>query len=125
MADEDVTVQLAREEVTISKREVEQSRVRVNVRVEEEEQLLAVALHDGEVSVERLPADEVVDELPETVDDGTTIVIPLVEEVVVLQKRYRIRERVRITRITRSREVEIPTTVRREVADVDRFSPET
>ena len=123
MPDDRTTVQLAEEELVIAKRTVERSAVRVSVRVEEEEHRIPLTLEDHEVEVERVPADEIVDALPQTTDDGTTVTVPVVEDVVVLQKKFRIRERIVITRLNRTREVEIPAAVRREVADIDRIEP--
>jgi uncharacterized protein (TIGR02271 family) len=123
MADDPTTVPLAEEELVIGKRPVERSAVRVSVRVEEDQHRIPVTLQDQEVTVERVPADELVDALPQTIDDGTTLTVPVVEEVVILQKRFRIRERILITRLNRTREVEVPASVRREIADIDWVEP--
>src|SRR4051794_37641468 len=121
MSENTASVELVEEQATVRRPEVERGGVRVTIRVEELTQALETSLTEETITVEREPADEVVDVAPEPIDDGTTLVIPVIEEFVVLQKKFRIRERLRITRLKQVRTLQIPTTLKREIADVERF----
>ncbi len=51
-----------------------------------------------DVDVQRVAVNRLVDRRPETRQEGDTTVIPVVEEVITIQKRLLLREEVRITR---------------------------
>ena len=63
-------------------------------------------LFADEVAVERVPVNRIVDEMPETRQDGDVLVVPVVEEVLTIQKRLLLKEEVRIQR--RRNEVQQP-----------------
>ncbi len=67
-------------------------------------------LFSEEVSVERVPVNRIIDGPAQTRQEGDTTVIPVVEEVITIQKRLFLREEVRITR--KRTEVREPRRVR-------------
>jgi len=79
------------------------------------------ALFSDDVSVERVPVNRIVEVLPETRQEGDITIIPVVEEVITIEKRLLLREEVRIRR-SRT-EVHKPRTVlvgdRRRVVGAD------
>jgi stress response protein YsnF len=52
--------------------------------------------------------------------EGDTTIIPVVEEIVVVEKRLVLVEEVRIRQITTSEDVTVPVTLRRQTATVER-----
>ncbi len=78
-------------------------------------------LFTDEVSVERVPVNRIVDRAPETRQEGDVTIIPVIEEVITVEKRLLLREEVRIRR-SRA-EVHQPRTVlvsdRRRVVGAD------
>jgi hypothetical protein len=56
------------------------------------------ALFSDDVTVERIPVNRLLDAPAETRQEGETTVIPVMEEVITIQKRLFLREEVRITR---------------------------
>jgi uncharacterized protein (TIGR02271 family) len=115
-----VVIPLVAESVSVGRREVETGRVRVTKTVHTDETAIEEWLHHDEVQVERRAVNEMVEEAPAARYEGDTLVVPLVEEVLVVEKRLFLREEVRITRRqlgTRHSEV---VTLRREEAHVDR-----
>ena len=96
------TFEVAREELEVTKREVETGRVRVKTVVREEERLIEERLKKNEAQVERVAVDRIVAEPVEPRYEGDTLVISVMEEVLV--KQWRITEEVRIRRAT----VEVP-----------------
>jgi len=55
-------------------------------------------LFADEVAVERVPINQIVDQVPDTRQEGDVLIVPVVEEVLVVQKRLLLKEEVRIQR---------------------------
>lgn len=102
------------EELTVNVKEVDQGRVRFHKSVEQIPVQEDVELGMDMVDVERVPSGEEFDEMPQNWQDGDTLVIPVVEEVLVLTRRYRVTENVRVTRRREVRTERIETELRRE-----------
>lgn len=111
---------LVHEEVSIDKRLVERGRVRVRKVIREEQEVVDQPLLHEEAVVERIRVDRFVDERPQTRREGDVLVVPCVEEVLVVEKRLLLREeiRVRIERTERNDPQEV--TVRREEVVIER-----
>jgi uncharacterized protein (TIGR02271 family) len=77
-----------------------------------------------EVHVERVPVGRFVDRVPDTRSEGDLTVVPVLEEVAVVEKRLWLREELHIRR-TRV-ETHAPTTVvlRREEVSIQPLAPE-
>jgi uncharacterized protein (TIGR02271 family) len=118
-------IPLAEETLVVGKRQTS-SRVRVRTEVAERIELAQIDLTREDVVVERVPIDREVTSAPGVRHEGDTLVIPVVEEMMVLEKRLVLREEVRIT-VNRSREyVEKPVVLRTVHAVVERESaPDT
>lgn len=117
--DQPMRIPLHEEVLEATTRPVERGTVRIHKTVETEPVERQVTVGREDVAVERVPVDQLVDQAPAPRWEGDTLIIPLVEEVLVVTKRLRVREELRVTR-TRS---EAPQTVReelrREVADIE------
>jgi hypothetical protein len=66
-------------------------------------------LFSEEVSVERVVVDRMIDEVPQVRQEGDVLVIPVVEEVITVQKRLLLKEEVRVSR--RRNELRVPRRV--------------
>ncbi len=128
-ASDDATVEgsiipLVAEQIDIQKRQVETGRVRITKTVETEEQTVDVALHREDVTVERVPVERFVTEVPPVRHEGDVMIVPIMEEVLVVEKRLMVREELRLT--TRRTETTEPRTVvlRKETAHVERVPAE-
>lgn len=116
------TLPLLQEELSVAKRVVDTGRgVRVSKVVDEHPEQVSVPLWHEELSVERVAVDVELPEPPATRYEGGTLVVPVVEEVVVLQKRYRVKEELRITRTRVQRQHTETVTLRTEEIAVERF----
>jgi uncharacterized protein (TIGR02271 family) len=80
-------------------------------------------LEKEEVEVERVAVGRVVETAPEIRREGDTLIVPLVEEVLVVEKRLVLREEVRVT--TRRSQTRQPQRVmlRSEEAEIERLGP--
>lgn len=112
------------EDVKVGKRVVDTGRgVRIHKTVTEREQMLDQPLLQDRLDVEHVQIGRVVAESdqPQMRYEGDTLVVPVLEEVLVVQKQLLLKEEVRITR--RREEVRKPETVvlRSEQVQVEHF----
>ena len=72
-----------------------------------------------------MPIDRVVEAPPEVrPEDGVTIV-PVLEEVLVVEKRLVLKEELHIRRTMEAKPVAVPVTLRKQRAEVERLVPDT
>ena len=118
----EVVVPVTEERAEVSTRRVETGRVKVSKTVTERTEVVDLPLTREVVDVERVAVNRVVDGPVETRREGDTLIVPVLEEVLVVEKRLMLREELRIT--TRRTEAHDPQTVtlRREEARVERES---
>ena len=123
-ADSHVVVPVVVEELAIGKRPVESGGVRVTTQVHGETRMIDEPGFREEIEVERITRNQVLDQPAQARQEDETIIIPLMEEVLVIEKRLVLREEVRITR--RRSEIHNPqqVTLRREEATIERIPGE-
>lgn len=92
-----IVLPVVAEELRVGKRMVETGVVRVRKLVREHEETVEQPLTREEVQIERVPIGRVVDVTPEPRNEGDTLVIPVLEEVLVVEKRVMLKEEVRVT----------------------------
>lgn len=122
--DRETVVPLHEETISVGKRRVERGRVRVTTRVTEHDEVVHQALEQEDVEVTRVPVDREVDARPEIRQDGDTTIIPLVEEVLVVERRLVLREEIHVRRTKRTVQAEQPVTLRSEDATIERIETE-
>lgn len=120
-----LVIPLITEDLVVTKDWVEKGRVRVTKRAVTEERPIHEMLREEHVHVERVPVNRPVDSMPDVRYEGETMIIPLVEEVVVIEKRLVIKEELRITKRQSEREYTDTVTVRRDDVTVERFDGST
>ena len=109
-----------REEVLVpTTHPIELGTVRIHKRIETVPAETMVEVMRDEVAVERVAIDRQVDAVPAPRHEGETLVIPVVEEVLVTEKRLLLREEIRVTRRQVSQSVPVRDTVRREVIEIE------
>ena len=117
-------IALVEETARIDKRLVETGRVRVETRTETIEQVLRETLRSDAVGVTRVPVDRVIVEgepVPTVrTEDGVTI-IPVLEEILVVEKRLVLKEELHMRQTSTVEDVEVPVTMRRQHAVVEHF----
>lgn len=97
--EESLVIPLVEETVQVEKRVHERGRVRISQRVREEHVHVEEPLVSERVEVERVPVGRYVEVAPEPRYEGDTLVLPCVEEVLVVERRLRLREEVRVRRV--------------------------
>jgi uncharacterized protein (TIGR02271 family) len=116
----DTTIPLVEERVTIDKRSVETGRVRIRTAVAEKLARVSEELERDDVTIERVPINKEVTEVPQIREEDGVLIVPLLEEVVVVEKRLMLKEELRVTRMRKRERVEQAVQVRTMDVDVHR-----
>jgi uncharacterized protein (TIGR02271 family) len=117
---DETSLPLAEETASLDRREAVTGRVRVTTTVDSKEQLLQAELLDEEVEVTRVPVGRVVDRAPEVRTEGDLTIVPVLEEIAVVEKRLVLCEELHLRRVSRRHAETIPVTLRRQRAVVER-----
>jgi stress response protein YsnF len=88
------------------------------------EELARAELRGEKVDVTRVPVDREIDRAPEIRTENGVTVIPIVEEILVVEKRLVLKEELHVRRQETTEIVEVPVTVRRQRAVVERVTPD-
>jgi uncharacterized protein (TIGR02271 family) len=117
----DPTVRLLEERASIDKRTVTTGKVRVGTHTETVEELVRTVLEGEEADVVIVELDQMVSGAAPRIrtEDGVTI-IPVLEEVLVVEKRLVLKREIRIRKLSTSETVEIPVSLRKQRAEVER-----
>lgn len=110
---ESTVVPVVEEVLRVDKRRETTGGVRIHKSVQEREETVRPELLRESVSVERVAIGQFVDAPSGPHQEGDTLVVPIFEEVLVVEKRLRLKEEVRITR-TRHTETQMHTLRLRE-----------
>jgi uncharacterized protein (TIGR02271 family) len=122
-----MVIPVVQEQLEIDKRVIDTGKgVRIRKTVSEQEQIVDEPLLQDELIVEHVSVGQIVmaSELPNTRYEGDTLVVPVFEEVLVVEKQMRLKEEVHITR--RKHEVHAPQAVflKSEQVSVEHFNEE-
>jgi uncharacterized protein (TIGR02271 family) len=119
------TLPIIAETLEVEKVGVPQGGYRITKRVDEHAQLVEEVLRDRRVEIERRPVGIDVAEVPSTRYEGATLIVPVVEEVLVVEKRVRLVEEIRITPLEVSRRVADTFVLRKDNVSIERLDPDT
>ncbi len=118
---ETVVIPVIAEQLHVDKQLIETGRVRLVKTVHQDEQTINIPLLREEVTIERVALNQYVDQPPATRQEGDTTIYPVLQEVVVTEKRLLLVEEIRVTK----RQVESHETqsvmLRREEVNVERI----
>jgi uncharacterized protein (TIGR02271 family) len=82
--------------------------------------MVPAELSHDEVEIERVPMNRTLSQLPSVRLEGSTTIIPVVEEVVVVEKKLVLVEEIHVRRKSSVRTQDIPVTLRSEQAEIER-----
>ena len=117
-------IPLVEETATVGKRQVVTGRVRVQTVTDTIEEVAQANVQRESVEVTRVPIDRMVDTAPEVRTEGDVTILPVVEEVLVVEKRLLLKEELHIRRRVETETVEMPVTLRKQRAVVEREAPD-
>ena len=116
-----IVVPVVEEELSVAKRVVEEGGVRVTRRVEEHEEIIRQALKREDVEVVRVPVNRAASGAESVRQDGDVIVVPVVEEVLVVTKQLVVREELHIRKRVREEVKSERVVLRKQVVDVEKL----
>ena len=122
VSEEVAAIPLVEERLSVAKRQIETGRVRVHVTVEESEERVTEQLLRDDLHIERVPKNVRLTEVPHVRLEGNTTIVPVVEEVLVVEKALVLVEEVHICRRSVAEPADIPVTLRVERARVERLA---
>ena len=114
-------LELVEERLEVGTREVERGRVVVRARVEAREEVAEVDLTQEEIGVERVPVGRPVEAPPPVREEDGVLIVPVLEERLVVTTELVLKEEIRITKRSRTEHVREPVTLRSERAEVERL----
>lgn len=118
--DNQIVIPLLAEEVSIDKRKVVTGRVEIATTCHQREELVDELLARQQVEIERTPVGKPVEKTPGIREEGDTIVIPVLEEVLVVERRLILKEEIRIRRLRVAERHQERVNVRRQNVVVTR-----
>ena len=116
-----VVIPLYAEEMSVTKENRETGRVRVSTVTRQREELVDELLARERVEVETVTIGKLIEAIPPVRNDGDTIVVPVVEEVLVTERRLVLKEELRIRRVHTTERHQERVTLRRQEASILRL----
>jgi stress response protein YsnF len=117
-------IPVVEETATVGKRQVVTGRVRVQTVTDTVEELARATVQRDDVEVTRVPIDRIVESAPEIRTEVDVTIVPVLEEVLVVEKRLVLKEELHIRRRVETETVEFPVTLRKQRAIVERETPD-
>jgi stress response protein YsnF len=114
-------VPIVEEELRVSKRQVVKGRVRVRTVVDTVEEVAREELRSETIEVTRVPIDREVTEAPAVRTEGDVTIVPVLEEVLVVEKRLVLKEELHLRRKVETETFEAPVTLRKQRVEVERL----
>jgi len=118
-------IPLTEEQVDVKVEPKLTGRVRVSTQTHTVEDRVNATLERGDVDVTRVPIDQVVEAPPDIRIEGDVTVVPILEEILVVEKRLVLKEELHIRRKLTTETVEVPVTLRKQSATVERVDYQT
>ncbi len=119
----EAVVPVIAETVEVVKRQVESGRVRVEKTVQTTDQVVNESLIHEDVEVERVPINKVIEAPIGNRQEGETLVVPVLKEVLVVEKRLMLVEEIRITRRKTEQPFSQTVPLRTEAVVVEQSEP--
>jgi uncharacterized protein (TIGR02271 family) len=114
-------LRLFAEDVDVSRQTVETGRVRVAKVTRVRDHVVDELLARTNVEVERIPVGRVVDAIPAVRDEGDLTVVPVVEEMLVVERRLVLKEELHIRRVQSTERFRDTVQLRYQTAEVTRI----
>jgi uncharacterized protein (TIGR02271 family) len=116
-----LVVPLHAEEVSVAKKRVVTGQVKVGTVTRETEQVVHELLEHEHVEIERTAIGKQVDKAPPVRQVGDTLIIPILEEIVVVERRLLLKEEVRVRRTREKQPYQERVVLRKQEAVITRL----
>ena len=112
---------IVEETLHLGTRERVTGKVRVSTTTDIVEEIARADLRSDLVDVTRVAVGRQVDAVPEVRTEGDVVIVPVVEEILVVEKRLVLKEELHIRRRVETESVEVPVELRKQRAVVERL----
>ena len=120
MTKPETIIPIGEEELKVETRSVPTGRVRVETKTELVEEIATAQLATSEVEISRVPVGREVETAPEVRTIGDVTIVPVMEEVLVVERRLMLKEELHIRRRVTTETVEVPVSLRKQRGIVTR-----
>ncbi len=120
----DAKIELVEESLAVGRRAVSTGKVRVRTETESFDSLETLTFDKSSVEVRRVPIGREIDAVPPPRQEGNTIILSVVDEILVVEKRLVLREEIHLHRGIDQTTIDVPAQLRRQRAIVERFDGE-
>lgn len=118
-APRDATIPLVEETLHVGKRVLETGRLRVSLTTDTVTEAIQESLLTRHAHVERVAVGREVASIPESRQEGEVLIIPVVEEILVVEKRLFLKEEIRVRMTDTQENIEFPVDRRVQRATVE------
>jgi uncharacterized protein (TIGR02271 family) len=116
---------LLAEQLSVDRCEIETGRVRVSTGTREHEELVDVPLARQRVEVTHVPIGRAVETIPAIRQEGDTTIVPVVEEILVIERRLMLKEELHVTRVRTTERHQERVNLRHQEAIITRIPTAT
>ncbi len=120
----DGVIPLYAEEVFIDRHQIAGDTIRVTVRTNTTEQVVDEHTNHTRVEIERIPIGQRIDSVPPVRTEADTTIIPVIEEVIVVERRLVLKEEIRLRRVQSVENHREIVNLREQYAIIERVSPD-
>jgi uncharacterized protein (TIGR02271 family) len=119
------SLNVLQEQANIDKKIVESGKVFIHKKVHETEEEISVPVSHEAVTIKKVPVNKYVDVAPSVRNEGNTTIIPVIKEVLVIEKKLMLVEEVHVIKdiIEKTEQQTIP--LRKEEIEVERYKHES
>jgi uncharacterized protein (TIGR02271 family) len=115
------TLRLWEEEVSFDRERVETGRVRVRVVTREHDETVETPLARETFEIDRVPVGREIEAMPAPRQEGDVTILPVVEEVMVVQRKLVLKEELHLRRVRTTEQHRETVRLRRQEAVVERL----
>lgn len=120
-ADTKITVPILEEEIKVTKKVIDTGIVNISKTIIESTEYLDIPLSSEQIIVDRIPKNEIVDTMPAASRyEGDVMIIPVLKEVAVIEKRIMLVEEIHVKKIKTEKTETQEVTVRKEEVNITR-----
>jgi uncharacterized protein (TIGR02271 family) len=121
---QDAVLPLYAESLSSDRRTVEGDTIRLTVQTHTREQVIDEKLAHTRVEIERIPIGRTIDAAPPVRTEGDTIIIPVIEEIVVVERRLMLKEEIILRRVHTAERHRESVILREQEAVIERTQPD-
>ena len=119
-SDREIVFPVVAEVVEVERKSVPRERVTLRTSVSTHEEVVDVSRTREDLEVSRVPIGRVVEAASSPRQEGDTLIVPVYEEVIVVEKRLLLREEVHVKRVRSEEHAPQTVTLRKEEVTVER-----